>query len=1118
LDELTAWLQAYGLERYASLLAEHEVDLDALKLLDANDLETMGLPLGPRKKFLHGIAQLNRGSTGAGLATSQPAPPTPTGQPAERRQITLLFCDLVGSTELSARLDPENLRTVMDAYQRACAAVVDRYEGHIAQYRGDGIMVYFGWPRAHEDDAERAVRAALELVDAVKSVPAPTQLSVHIGVASGFVVVGEGTLENPSVSDLAVGETPNLAARLEALALPDHVVIAPSTHKLVGQVFICEDLGVHALKGIPQPVRAARVLALRQTEGRFEAMRSSELGPMVGRETEIGILLRHWRQTREGKGQVVLLCGEAGIGKSRISQALREQIADEPHSRLRYQCSPYHVNSAFYPILEHLQRAANFRDEDDIQTKRGRLEHLLTNNGLAHALPLVAELLSMPRDEHHPALDYTPQKQKEETIKLLGHQLAALSREAPLLVVLEDAHWVDPSTLDAFDQVISRIADRRILILITCRPEFKARWTDQNHVAILTLNRLDKNQTLELARQVAGNQALSDVLVEQIAEKTDGIPLFVEELTKSVVELGLAQNERLPDGTAASMSVFAIPTTLRDSLMARLDRLTPVREVAQVGACIGREFDYQLLSMVSLVQPPKLDQALAELVQSGLVFQHGSWPATSYVFKHALVRDAAYESLLKSRRVQLHAQIARTLEERFPQTRERHPDLLALHYTQGADSERAVRYWKKAGDQAAVRSAHYESVAHFEKALEVLRTLPRTAQTLATELELQIALGWAYSAFKSWSAPEVDRAFTRAQALSAEMGDSTPRMALLGLWGFHTVRGDQGVATQFAEQALVSAQENANLGLTVQAMAAVGQCKWLQGDLAGGRLHLAAASELCNSNVSGTLVREFGLAPQPMVLRYFSPALCLAGYPGQALAMAKKAAELGRAMPSAFVELLGLERVAWIHGWRGEWDQVEQVSSRALAMAKEQGAALHIAASQYEVACSRGFVSGVTNVEQMRQALEAQTALGTFMLYSLFLGRLAECLCRADRFGEALSMLALAQEAAQKASEHFWDAELCRIRGEALIGLNGLSAPGAEDAFHEALAIAREQGAKMLELRSATSLARLLSVSGRCGDASKLLAPVAAWFTEGHDTKDLRDAHLLLDVLAGQAD
>ena len=768
MSDIARWLEGLGLGRYADAFAAQEIDLEALAHVTESDLKEMGLPIGPRRKVLAAMSE-------ASDAGDTPSDSAMAGQAreAERRQITVMFCDLVGSTALSEQLDPEVLRVLMQAYQRACGAIIERYEGHVAQYLGDGLMTYFGWPQAHEDDAERAVRAGLEIVEAVKAVEAPRPLAVRIGVATGPVVVGETGAGDASVPKLAVGETPNLAARLQGLAQADDIVIAAATRRLVGGAFDLEDLGAHALKGIVEAVRGWRVVGVAATEGRFEAAHGARLTPLIGRNEESVLLLRRWRQAADGEGQVVMLSGEPGIGKSRLIEAVIDASCGQDYTLLRYQSSPYHANTPYYPVIERFERDSGIARDDQPAQRLDKLERQLAHFGdrLAEVVPLVAALLSIPLAGRYPALELTPQEQRDRTTDLLLESVALRAKVMPVLLVLEDAQWADPSTLGLLARLIDSAESSPMLVLVSARPEFDPPWSDHPHASALTLNRLGRREGATMVAAVAEEKTLPDEVLDQIVAKTDGVPLFVEELTKTVLESGVLIDRGDRFELDGPLPPLAIPSTLQDSLMARLDRLATVKEIAQVGATIGREFSHELLAAVAPLAGNELSEALARLVASELIFQRGQPPRARYVFKNQLVRDVAYQSQLSSRRQQLHARIAEALANSFPETVEAEPELLALHYTQAGLADQAIRAWLDAGRHASERIAYVEAVAHLEQGLALLRAETEGEERDRRELELLIALGTPLVATRGIASAEVGGHYERACRLSAASPD-----------------------------------------------------------------------------------------------------------------------------------------------------------------------------------------------------------------------------------------------------------------------------------------------------------------------------------------------------------
>ncbi|MGE0827368.1 MAG: adenylate/guanylate cyclase domain-containing protein, partial [Candidatus Binatia bacterium] len=763
------------------------------------------------------------------VVSPQPPAPNPQSPAAERRQLTVLFCDLVGSTALSAQLDPEDYHAIVQQYQATCAAVIRQYDGYIAQHLGDGILVYFGYPAAHEDEAARAVRTGLDIVGALQHLPSQHEvpsplagepvlsaveggqgegvrgttsripLKVRIGIHTGPVVIGEiGSSEKREI--LALGETPNLAARIQGQANPDEVVVSAATYRLVEGLFTCEDRGQPELTGVATPVTLYRVVKESSVHSRFAVVARKGLLPLIGREHEMGLLHERWIQTKDGAGQVVLLSGEPGIGKSRLMEALKETVAHEGTGCLELHCSPYAQNSALQPIIEYLQHVLQFRPDDPANEKLHKLEV-----GARRAVPLqteavslLAALLSLPHPTGYPALSLSPQKQKEKTYEALVAWLCAEAERQPVVYVWEDLHWADPSTLELLTLFLAQAPTTRILTVLTFRPDFTPPWGAHSYVSQLTLSRLGGSQVEMMVAQVTGDQALPKDVVQQIVRKTDGVPLFVEELTKSVVEAEVAVGAR-----RAVPLQMSIPSTLQDALMARLDRLGPAKEIAQLGATLGREFSYDLLHAVSSLPEDTLQQRLRQLVDTELVFQSGMPPQARYLFKHALVQETAYQSLLKSKRQQLHQTIGKVLAEQFPQTVEVQPELLAHHYTEANLIAQAIPYWEKAGQRAVQRSAYVEAINQLTKGLELLATLPETPERVQQELTLQVSLGTPLIAAKGYTIPEVEKTYSRALKLCRQVGE-TPQLfsVLWGLWTFYNTRAELQTARELAEQRL----------------------------------------------------------------------------------------------------------------------------------------------------------------------------------------------------------------------------------------------------------------------------------------------------------------------------
>src|SRR5271170_8234574 len=732
------WLGEIGLAQYADAFETNDIDTDLLTQIDDQVLKDIGVSsAGHRLRLRNAIAKL--APTSITEAISEVPASTPPSE-AERRQLTVMFCDLVGSTPLAARFDPEDLREVIGAYHRCVAETVAPFAGFVAKYMGDGVLVYFGYPQAHEDDAERAVRAGLAVVEAVGRLDLPERLRVRLGLASGLVVVGDLIGEGAAQERGVVGETPNLAARLQGLAEPGTLVIADGTRRQVGNLFELADLGPQPLAGFAEPQRAWRVLGESGEVSRFEALRSGET-PLVGRDEEVDLLLRRWEQAKGGEGRVVLISGEPGIGKSRLTAALSERIDSEPHTRLRYFCSPHHQDSALHPFIVQLERAAGFARDDTVETKLGKLRALLAPGSRDDDdITLLNELLSLPNTAAD--LNLSPQRTREKLFEALLNQLEAKARQRPVLMVFEDAHWIDPTSRELLDLTVDRVRRLPVLLMITFRPEFQPPWSGRSHVTSMALNRLGERDGEALVQKLAGNAALTTDIVAEIVERTDGVPLFVEELTKAVLESADQENRVATVLASSPASALAIPATLHASLMSRLDRLGPLaQEIAQIGAVLGREFAYELIAPVVQRPERELQAGLDQLSDAGLLFCRGIAPHASYLFKHALVQDAAYSTLLRGRRQELHGRVAAALEAHFAGLVERQPELRAHHLTAAGNTERAVEQWLKAGQHAAARLAYVEAIAHFERGLGLLRSLPESPVRNGSEIELQLAMG-----------------------------------------------------------------------------------------------------------------------------------------------------------------------------------------------------------------------------------------------------------------------------------------------------------------------------------------------------------------------------------------
>jgi class 3 adenylate cyclase/predicted ATPase len=1115
--DVAAWLRGLGLERYEPTFRENEVDVQVLPELTESDLTTMGLPVGPRRKLLKAIAALREsalpspGAEQSAVVSASLA--TPPGE-AERRQLTVMFCDLVGSTALSARLDPEDLREIIGVYHRCVAATASRFAGFVAKFMGDGVLVYFGYPEAHEDDAERAVRAGLAVIDAVRGLNLSHPLAVRLGIASGLVVVGDLIGEGAAQERGVVGETPNLAARLQAIAAPNRVVIADGTRRQLGALFEIEDLGPQALPGFAGAARAWQVIGESGVVSRFEALRT-QATPLVGRDEELDLLLRRWRQAKAGEGRVVLISGEPGIGKSRLTAALAENIAGKPHTRLRYFASPHHQDSALYPFVVQLERAAGFARDDTPEERLGKLRALIAG-GAANRdeITLIAELLALPNAAAE--LDLSPQRKREKLLAGLLHQLEALARSHPVLMVFEDAHWIDPTSRDLIDMIVDRIRRLPVLLLVTFRPEFQPPWTGQPHVTTLALNRLGERDGSLLVEQLAGNAGMSSELVAEIVERSDGVPLFIEELTKAVVEAGTDRGALTLSGVPASK--IAVPATLHASLLGRLDRLGPTAKVvAQAGAAIGRDFSYDLLAPAAELAEQELQDALRRLVASGLVFQRGVPPASEYLFKHALVQDTAYSTLLRGPRQALHRRIAVALEGQFPSVLEARPELAAHHYGEAAMADKAVPYWLLAGKLSVAKSAVEEAIAQLRRGLGLLSSFPDTLERSRLEHNLHIPLTTALQGARGYAHAEVSAALDRSrQLVAATAASGTPLhfSVLHGVWVAEYVRGNAERVLEHGQQFLTLAEMHPASAprLIGHQILAIGQL--MTGDFRHAQPHLELAASLYRAEEHREFAFRFGQDIGAGALCYLALALWHAGYPDQTKQTADRALLHAREFGHAYTLAYTLWHTARLAVLSRDVLRVERLAKENATMCGQHGFPLWLAYCDVVLGWAAAHQGqGADGIDRMRRGIAAATATGSRLWEPFFLGLVAEALALAGEVDQGLAELDQALARSTESGEKWSDAELHRLHGTLSCRLSRPNPDAAERSFRAALSIAREQGTKGFELRSATALARLLGNDGRRVEARELLAPVYGWFTEGFDAADLKDAKALLKQL-----
>jgi class 3 adenylate cyclase/predicted ATPase len=1127
-DRVSAWLESLGLGIYRESFQHNAITWDVLPELKESDLEVLGVLLGHRKTLLRAIAQLSpsaevMGSGSLPLAVSpdkQPFPPE--REQAERRQLTVMFCDLVDSTALSRRLDPEDLQDVIRRFLDACSHAIGRFNGYIAKYMGDGMLVYFGYPHAHENDAERAVHSGLAILDTVKVLnqdnPHPAfSIAARIGIATGHVVVGELMGQDTAKERSVFGETPNLAARLQALAQPNQLVIDPVTKHLVGHEFEFADRGAVSLKGFETPVQAWQVLSLRLSASRFESHQSSHLAKFVGREQEISLLLGRWREAVGGEGQVVLLCGEAGIGKSRIARSLCDRLADERYQTIQFQCSPYHTNTALYPAINFLREAAGLASQDSAQAQLDKLDVLARESGIDNqdTVSLLADLLSIRGDHRYPPLNVSSETRKHMTLEALVHQLQRLADRSPVLFILEDAHWLDPTTLDLMTRIIDRIRQMRVLLLITFRPDFKPVWAEYSHVTFLTLSRLPRRQSAELVAAMTGGKVLPTEVQQAILAKTDGVPLYLEALTENVLESGLLTEGNDAFTLKGTLKELPIPDSLQALLMERVDRLGPAKDIVQAGAAIGREFTYELLQATVEVTDSQLRNALDLFVASGLMFQEGEIPLATYHFKHALVQEAAYSTLLKKPRRVLHARIAKTLESRFAERVNMEPELLAYHYEQAGLAGPAVEYWHRAARRDAERSANIEALHHFDRALELLKELPEGPERNALELELLIARGIPLLSIKGYASDDMEQNYRRAKDLSQEnSGSGHQFLAIRGLWVFHLVRGHLANARGLAENLLALAQREQSSDLLIQGHAALGSTNFFLGRFDEARTHLLTVKSLYDPNQHRSQVLRAGQDVGITTRIFLARTLWILGEVEQVEPLAREAIGMARELEHPFTLVFALTHLSWIYSTVRNAKRTLELADEAIAVSTQYSFALGLAwakASQGWALAETGHEDGLG---KLLHGLSATRATGASTNDTFTLALLAEIYLRHKRIDEGLAAIEDAQKLAVTQGELFWHAELLRLKGELLLGQSDQSVHAAEQCFSEALKIAQDQHATMLELRAATSLAKLWRKLNKVDDATRILHSVYSRFTEGVDNLDLIEAKTVLEQLS----
>lgn len=1105
--QIAEWLEKLGLGQYAERFVQNGIDIGVLPELMDEDFDKLGVLLGHRRKMLRAIADLDP----AALIAS-PVPP----QDAERRHLTVMFCDLVGSTALSARLDPEDMWEVIRAYRAACADVVAAYDGRIARFVGDGILVYFGYPRAHEDDAERAVRAGLDMISAIHQLKtgAGERAELRIAIATGLVMVGDLISGDASEEHGTIGDTPNLAARLQSLAEPGVVVVASSTRRLLGDLFTLRNLGRREVKGIAEPIAVWAVEGAAASESRFEAVRAARSIGFVGRKEEIEFILSRQREAWQGQGRIVLISGEPGIGKSRIVATLSESPALGTHRRVRYQCSPYHTNSALHPFVAQLERAAGICLHDTPGQKLEKLEEMLAlgTQQVVQATPLIAALLSIPTGDRYPPLGLSPAQQRRRTFAALLDQLEGLAREQPLLIVCEDMHWADASTLELFDLGVDRIRGLPILVLMTSRPEFEPSWSGLANVSLLRLDRLDRQDTRALVEQVAVGRQLPREMMEQIIGRTDGIPLFVEELTKMVLESGLLVEDSGRYRLDSPLPPLAIPATLQDSLMARLDRLAPVKEVAQIGAAIGRDFSYALLRYVTGRDDPTLSNALGQLEEAELLVRRGTPPEANYSFRHALVQEAAYEGLLRSKRQVLHKRIGDVLREKFPAVAETEPEILAHHFTEAGLSGVALEWWRKAGQQALKRSAYSEAIAHLGKAVAAADELPDDPGRTMSRLHLQIAYGRALRGGLGHNAPQTVAAWRRARQFAAGIDDPVELAPVhSGLFNACLTHGELAPMRELADAIKSAADRRPDSPVAaVVAHWTGGVTCWFGGDYLNARTHLERALAIYGAEPDPATFRASALDLPFVIMRFLALVLWPLGAVARARRLAAEAVSASGEKPALSQANALVHRAVFDGLCGGMLQQTETIL--ALGLARDHTMPLYVAAGTYLNGLAKWRAGDrMAGLADMRHGWTLLHENDCYLCEPFWGMHVAMAQAEVGQVDTGLELLSELIAWTGQSGQHWLDAELHRVRGQLLSRHGPSNESSAEDALKQALEIARHQQTKTFELRSALGLARLYKMQDRTDAAFEVLVAALAEFDAERNLPEVEQAKELLE-------
>jgi class 3 adenylate cyclase/tetratricopeptide (TPR) repeat protein len=1115
MDDIRELLARLGLERYRSAFSSNDVDLSTLPYLTDDDLVSLGLSLGHRRKLMAAIKQLSGGQQ-ATASKEVATESTNRVDQAERRQLTVMFCDLVGSTQLSAELDPEDLRLIMRRYQEAASNAVKAHEGFVAKLLGDGILVYFGFPKAKENDCERAVRAGLEVIEAVNQIHTKANsgrpLQVRVGIATGLVVVGEMTGADAVEAHAIVGETPNLAARLQSIAEPGAVVISAETLELIGAIFEYRDLGPTSIAGFESPVRAWQVLREARASNRFDALRGAHMTTLIGRDEQVDVLRRRWQNAQRGNGGVVLISGEPGIGKSRLVQTLRSEVTNDASRCLQYQCSQFNVDKAFAPVIGHFEHAAGFSHDDSADVRVTKLEAVLLEPKLDSEI--LTGLLRIPGRRQISEIEPDPELRKQRVLKTLINEVELHLVRGPVLLVIEDLQWADASTKEFIDRLVEVCVERPLLLLVTTRPNFDAPWIAQSNVSFIMLNRLDAKGIRALILATTKGKMLPESVAKQIELRTDGIPLFVEELTRSVIQSGILKKEADRFVLTGALPQQEIPTTLHETLTSRLDRMPASKETAQIGAVIGRQFPYRVISAVSSTEEQSLAAALADLEAERILSRRGAGSSAVYEFRHALIQEAAYSSLLKSRRAELHERIARCLIGDMPGESGSDPATVAHHLTEAGKFDEAVDYWLAAGELSIETSGYIEALSNFSVALRLLRQLPSGPARHEREITTLLLAGPCQVQVLGPASNDVLETYSTAVEFCENHGTLEQRFkALWGLWFYRFMLGDVSKMRDLAEQLIPLAKDLGDQSLILEGH----HCEWaalsLLGDLEGALQSTKEGIRRYRSEEHHWMTFHYGGHDPGLCARNLNAVnLCLLGYPDQAKAVSDDAVERAVALDHAYTLLEGLFCALIVMMLRRDHSAVRTHARHLIELTEvgrlpSQAKALATGFLGWVQTETGNAAEGLSNMQSSVADWQSFWGAWCFPLDAAF----AMLLARQGHADEALEFIDTSKEAGGSTGGTWWEAEFLRVRGETLILRNPADHDGARACLAEALDVAQSRNARLLELRAAHDLAQICEQIGDYSVAHDVLAPVLTWFTEGHDLPDYINAKALME-------